>query len=92
MTFRPAKPAPRPVVKRNDDYSPSVARSSAAQNKRIDRAADKGGRKPVGGPSNKPSRDARPSGGGRGQQKGDKDKDKGGARKESKVRNIWFLT
>ena len=65
-------------MKRNDDYSPSYARQNvAAQNKRQDRAADKGGRKAA--PSNKPSRDARA---GRGQQKNDKDR---GEKRQSKV-------
>ena len=90
--FRPSKPAPRPVVRKNDDYNPSVNRPSAAPSKRPDRdrGVDKGGRKPAGGPSNKPSRDPRQADRGdrgRGQQKGDKDK--GAAKKEQKVRMSW---
>lgn len=93
--FRPSKPAPRPVVRKNDDYNPSVNRPSAAPSKRPDRdrGGDKGGRKPAGGPSNKPSRDARPADRGRGQgaDKGRQgDKDKGGAKKEQKVRHLCF--
>ncbi|XP_029197851.2 katanin p60 ATPase-containing subunit A-like 1 isoform X1 [Acropora muricata] len=72
---RPSKPAPRPVVKKNEDYNPSVNR---APNKRV---AEKVGRKPSGGPS-KPSRDARQGDRGRGQQKADKEK--GAAKKEQK--------
>lgn len=81
---RPSKPAPRPVVRKNDDYTPSVGRPSAAPNKRPDRdrGGDKGGRKPAGGPSNKASRDARSADRGRGQPKGDRDK--GGVKKEQK--------
>ena len=87
--FRPSKPAPRPVVRKNDDYNPSVNRPSAAPSKRPDRdrGVDKGGRKPAGGPSNKPSRDPRQvdrGDRGRGQQRGDKDR--GAAKKEHKVR------
>ena len=90
---RPSKPAPRPVVRKNDDYNPSVNRPSAAPNKRPDRdrGGDKGGRKPAGGPSNKPSRDPRQvdrGERGRGQQKGDKDK--GGAKKEQKVKDMFL--
>lgn len=86
--FRPSKPAPRPVVRKNDDYNPSVGRPSAAPNKRPDRdrGGDKGGRKPAAGPGNKPSRDARPADRGRGQPKGDRDK--GGAKKEQKVKDL----
>lgn len=89
ILFRPSKPAPRPVVRKNDDYNPSVNRPSAVQNKRPDRdrGGDKGARKPGGGPSNKPSRDPRQADRGdrgRGQQRGDKDK--GAAKKEQKVR------
>ncbi|PFX34526.1 Katanin p60 ATPase-containing subunit A1 [Stylophora pistillata] len=82
---RPSKPAPRPVVRKNDDYNPSVGRSSAAPSKRPDRdrAGDRGGRKPVSAPSSKPSRDARPTDRGRGQPKGDKDR--GGTKKEQKI-------
>lgn len=72
---RPSKPAPRPVVKKNEDYNPSVNR---APNKRV---AEKVGRKASGGPS-KPSRDARQGDRGRGQQKADKEK--GAAKKEQK--------
>lgn len=87
---RPSKPAPRPVVRKNDDYNPSVGRPSAAPSKRPDRdrggdrdrAGDRGGRKPVSAPSGKPSRDGRPADRGRAQSKGDKDK--GGAKKEQK--------
>lgn len=93
---RPSKPAPRPVVRKNDDYNPSVGRPSAAPSKRPDRdrggdrdrAGDRGGRKPVSAPSGKPSRDARPADRGRAQSKGDKDK--GGAKKEQKVNHLLF--
>lgn len=88
LNCRPSKPAPRPVVRKNDDYTPSVGRPSAAPNKRPDRdrGGDKGGRKAAGGPSNKPSRDARPADRGRGQPRGDRDK--GGAKKEQKVSDL----
>ncbi|CAH3164415.1 unnamed protein product [Porites lobata] len=84
---RPSKPAPRPVVRKNDDYNPSVNRPSAGPSRRPDRerAADKGGRKPASAASNKPSREPRQADRGdrgRGQQKGDKDK--GAAKKEHK--------
>lgn len=83
---RPTKAAPRPAVRKNDDYNPSVNRPSAAPSKRPDRdrGVDKGGRKPAGGPSNKPSRDPRQADRdrGRGQQRGDKDR--GAAKKEHK--------
>lgn len=90
LNCRPSKPAPRPVVRKNDDYTPSVGRPSAASNKRPDRdrGGDKGGRKPAGGPSNKPSRDARSADRGRGQPKGDRDK--GGVKKEQKVSDLSF--
>lgn len=88
---RPSKPAPRPVVRKNDDYNPSVNRPSAGPSRRPDRerAADKGGRKPASAASNKPSREPRQADRGdrgRGQQKGDKDK--GAAKKEHKARKI----
>ena len=83
--LRPSKPAPRPVVRKNDDYNPSVNRPTSVPNKRPDRdrGMDKGGRKPSAGPSNKPSRDARSADRGRGAPKGEKDK--GAANKDQKV-------
>lgn len=83
FVLRPSKPAARLLVKKNDDYHPSVNRVHSAPSKRLERVAEKVGRKPSGGPS-KPSRDPRQGDRGRGQQK--VDKEKGAAKKEQKVR------
>ena len=78
---RPVKPVPRPMVRRNDDNSPSVRPSVGGQNKRQGAGQDRGARKAP--PSNKPSGRDRDARGGRDRQQRPEKEQKG--KKESKV-------
>lgn len=80
---RPIKPVSRPVVKKNDDHSPSVRPSGGIQNKRQGVAQDRGARKAP--QSNKPSGRDRDGRGGRDRQQRPEKDQKG--KKDSKVKS-----